>query len=100
VTASDKGWANVNLVAKTLAALSLISKNLEEDSIIDVVDDLAQEQAYAFALKEDQCWLIGDGTSPTAACRASSPCSRPPPTPRADAATNHDTFAEYDNTDI
>jgi hypothetical protein len=44
VTASDKGWANVNLVAKTLAALSLISKNLEEDSIIDVVDDLVRSR--------------------------------------------------------
>jgi HK97 family phage major capsid protein len=63
VTASDKSWGNVNFVAKTLAALSLISRNLEEDSIIDVVDDLAREQAYAFAVKEDQCWLIGDGTS-------------------------------------
>lgn len=101
VTASDKSWGNVNLVAKTLAALSLISKNLEEDSIIDVVDDLAQEQAYAFATKEDQCWLIGDGTSTYAGMQglitlmeATAFASRP------DAATNHDTFAEYDNADI
>lgn len=101
ITASDKNWANVNLVAKTLAALSLVSKNLEEDSIIDVVDDLAQEQAYAFATKEDQCWLIGDGTSTYAGMQglitlfeATAYASRP------DAATNHDTFAEYDNADL
>lgn len=101
VTASDKSWGNVNLVAKTLAALTLISKNLEEDAIIDVVDDLAQEQAYAFALKEDQCWLIGDGTSTYGGMQglitlmeATAYASRP------DAASGHDTFAEYDNADL
>lgn len=101
VTASDKSWGNVNLVAKTLAALSLISKNLEEDSIIDVVDDLAQEMAYAFATKEDQCWLVGDGTSTYGGMQglitlfeATAYASR------ITAATNHDTFAEIDNADL
>jgi HK97 family phage major capsid protein len=101
VTASDKTWGNVNLVARTLAALSLVSKNLEEDSIIDVVDDLAQEMAYAFATKEDQCWLIGDGTSTYGGMQglrtlfdATAYASR------ITAATGHDTFAEYDNADL
>lgn len=101
VTASDKGWGQVNFVAKLLGALSLISSSLEEDAIIDVVDDLAQEQAYAFAAKEDACWLIGDGTSTyggmvglltlfNGATYASG----------ITAASNHDTFAEYDSTDL
>jgi len=101
VTASDMTWGNVNFVAKTLAALSLMSKNLEEDSIIDQVDRLAMEQAYAFATKEDQCWLIGDGTSTyggmtglltlfDGATYASGIV----------AASGHDTFAEYDNVDL
>lgn len=101
VTASDKSWGNVNLVAKTLAALSLISKNLEEDSIIDVVDDLASEQAYAFAKKEDQCWLIGDGTSTyggmsgiVALFDGAAYASR------FNAAAGHDTCAEYDASDL
>lgn len=101
VTASDKSWGNVNLVAKTLAALSLVSKNLEEDSIIDVVDDLAMEMAYAFSTKEDQCWLIGDGTSTYGGMTglltlmdATAYASR------VTAATGHDTFAEYDNADL
>lgn len=101
VTASDKSWGNVNLVAKTLAALSIISKNLEEDSIIDVVDDLSQELAYAFATKEDQCWLVGDGTSTYGGMQglitmfeATAYASR------ITAATNHDTFAEIDNADL
>jgi hypothetical protein len=101
VTASDKGWGNVNFVAKTLAALSLISKNLQEDAIIDVVDDLAEEQAYAFATKEDQCFLIGDGSSTYGGMTGIKY--------RFDneslasgivAASGHDTFAEYDNVDL
>jgi HK97 family phage major capsid protein len=63
ITSSDKGWDNVNLAAKKLGVLARIGEDLEEDAIIDVVDDLAQEMAYAFAVKEDQCLLIGDGTS-------------------------------------
>lgn len=101
VTASDKSWGNVNLVAKTLAALSLISKNLEEDSIIDVVDDLAQEMAFAFATKEDDCWINGDGTSTYGGMQglrtmfdATAYASR------ITAASAHDTFAEYDNADL
>ena len=101
ITASDKSWGNVNFVAKTLAALTLISENLEEDSIVDVVDDLAMEQAYAFATKEDQCWLIGDGTSTYGGMtglltlfNATAYASR------ITAASGHDTFAEYDNVDL
>jgi len=101
VTASDKSWGNVNLVAKTLAALSLISKNLEEDSIIDVVDDLAMEMAYAFATKEDQCWLIGDGTSTYGGMQGLlTMFDATAYSSRFEAASGHDTFAEYDNADL
>lgn len=101
VTASDKGWANVNFVAKTLAALSLISKNLEEDSIIDVVDDLVMEQAYAFAKKEDQCWLIGDGTSTYGGMQGLvTMFNNTAYASRFNAAANHDTMPEYDNADM
>lgn len=101
VTASDKGWANVNLLAKTLAALSLISKNLEEDSIIDVVDDLAMEQAYAFATKEDQCFLIGDGSSTYGGMTGLKyRFDNESLASGITAASGHDTFAEYDNADL
>lgn len=101
VTASDKSWGNVNLVAKTLAALSLISKNLEEDSIIDVVDDLAQEMAYAFATKEDDCWLNGDGTSTFGGMQGLRTLfDATAYSSRVTAASGHDTFAEYDNADL
>lgn len=63
ITESDKNWDSVNLVAKKLGALIRYSSELAEDAIIDIADDLASEIAYAFALKEDQCGFIGDGTS-------------------------------------
>jgi hypothetical protein len=63
ITESNKGWDNVTLSAKKLGALTKVSRDLTEDAVISVVDDLANEMAYAFAVKEDQCLLIGDGTS-------------------------------------
>jgi HK97 family phage major capsid protein len=101
VTAADKSWGNVNLVAKTLAALTLISKNLEEDAVIDVVDDLAQEQAWAFAQKEDACWLNGDGTSTYGGMTGIITLMNATAyTSRFNAAANHDTYAEYDSSDL
>lgn len=63
ITASDKSWNQVELTAKKLAALTRMSSDLNEDSIMSMADDLAGEMAYAFAVKEDQCCMIGDGTS-------------------------------------
>jgi len=63
ITASDKSWSQVELTAKKLAALTRMSTDLNEDAIINIADDLANEMAWAFAQKEDQCGLDGDGTS-------------------------------------
>jgi len=63
ITASDKSWGQVQLVAKKLGVLSRVSKDMVEDAIINVVDDLASEMAYAFAVKEDDAFINGDGTS-------------------------------------
>jgi len=62
-TESTKGWDQVQLVAKKMIVLSKISSELREDAIISIADDLTNEIARAFALKEDQCGFIGDGTS-------------------------------------
>jgi HK97 family phage major capsid protein len=62
-TESTKTWDQVNLVAKDFAVLSYFSKNLSDDAIIDIGNDLAEEMAYAHAVKEDQCGFLGDGTS-------------------------------------
>lgn len=63
ITESTKGWDRVNLTAKKLGALAKYSSELGEDAIISVANDLAQEIAYAFANKEDECGFNGDGTS-------------------------------------
>lgn len=63
ITASDKSWNQVELTAKKLAALTRISTDLNEDAIIGIADDIANEMAYSFAVKEDQCGIDGDGTS-------------------------------------
>lgn len=62
-TESEKEWDSVSLVARELSALSRVSMSLAEDAVIDVAADLADEMAYAFAVKEDECLVDGDGTS-------------------------------------
>ena len=61
---SDKTWDRVRLTAKKLMVLTKYSNELNEDAVLNIGDDLAGEIAYAFALKEDQCGFLGDGTSP------------------------------------
>lgn len=101
INASDKAWGSVNLVAKKLGALCRISEDLEEDAIIDVVDDLAQEMAYAFAVKEDQCFFDGDGTSTYGGITGiRTKFAGTAYASRITAASGHDTFAEIDTADL
>lgn len=62
-TESSKTWDQVELVAREVSALSKFSMSLAEDAVIDLAEDLASEMAYAFATKEDECAINGDGTS-------------------------------------
>jgi HK97 family phage major capsid protein len=63
ITESQKSWNQVNLVAKKFACLALYSSELDDDSMVNIGDDLAGEIAYAFSNKEDECGFNGDGTS-------------------------------------
>ncbi|MFZ9311562.1 MAG: phage major capsid protein, partial [Arenimonas sp.] len=63
ITASDKNWDQVQLVAKKLGCLALFSSELNEDAMVNLGDDLAGEIAYAFAYAEDSAYFNGDGTS-------------------------------------
>ncbi len=63
ITASDASWDNIELVAKKLGVLCRYSTEVNEDSIIDFANTLAEEIAYAFAQKEDDCGFNGDGSS-------------------------------------
>jgi len=63
ITASNPTFDNVMLVAKKLAAVSVMSSEVNEDSALSIADILAFEMAYGFALAEDQAGFNGDGTS-------------------------------------
>lgn len=63
ITDSTKQWDRVQLTAKKLAVLTLMTSELVEDAAISIGDDLAGEIAYAFAKAEDAAGFIGDATS-------------------------------------
>lgn len=99
ITESQKGWDQVSLVAKKLAALARMSTELAEDAVINIADDLAQEMAYAFAIAEDAAGWNGDGTSTYGGITG----VRTKIVGKAgavDAASGHDTFAEIDASDL
>lgn len=63
ITESSPAAGMANLVAKVLAVRTLVSRDLLEDAIIDVVNWITTEIALAFAQAEDTAGFIGDGTS-------------------------------------
>lgn len=63
IAASDPEFDNVQLVAKKLAALTVISSEITEDAALSIADTLAFEIGYAFALAEDRAAFLGDATS-------------------------------------
>ena len=101
-TESDPSWDNVQLTAKKLMCLTRLSSELAEDATIDVADQLAQEMAYAFALKEDQAGFIGDGTATYGGIRGVFVKAVDGNHTKATiaAAAGHDTLAEIDADDL
>jgi len=63
VTASDLAFDQIRLEARKLMVFSSWSSELPEDSIVALGDLLTAEVAQAFAVREDQCLFLGDGTS-------------------------------------
>jgi len=98
MTLSDKLWSQVSLIAKKRAVAHQISQELQDDSLIAVVDDAVNEMSYALADKEDAEMISGDGTSiyglttglKTAIGSAGI----------STAATGHDTWPELDLADF
>lgn len=101
-TESEKAWDAVTLTARKLGALCKLSTELADDAVIDVAADLAREQAYAFAVKEDDCWINGDGTSTYGGIWGirSKIIDGTHTQGAIDAASGHDTFAEIDADDL
>src|SRR5262249_7262567 len=63
ITGSNPRYDNVNLVAKKLASITVMSSEISEDAAINLADELAFEIGYAFALAEDQAAFNGDAPS-------------------------------------
>lgn len=62
ITPSDLTFAQATLTAQMYSQLALMSTQLEEDSVISMVDLIAQEFAYGFSVAEDTNGFTGDGT--------------------------------------
>lgn len=53
----------IRLTAKDCGALTYFSSDLDDDSAIEIGNQIMLEMALAFAYKEDVCGFLGDGTS-------------------------------------
>jgi len=62
-TESELAFNQVQLVCRTIATLTRLSKELATDAVIDIAGIVAREIALAFAEKEDRMLFLGDGTS-------------------------------------
>lgn len=62
-TSSDPAWDKVSLVARDLAALTKMTRQLNEDSIISLGDKIVMSLMLAFTDKEDDCGFNGTGAS-------------------------------------
>jgi HK97 family phage major capsid protein len=62
ITESGLTFDRIGLVAKKWGTYTLITSELNEDSMISLGDRLTGEIAYAFASNEDDCIFNGDGT--------------------------------------
>ncbi len=63
ISASDLTFAQASISAVKYATISLMSTELNEDSVIGMSALLAEEIAYGIAVAEDTNGFIGDGTS-------------------------------------
>lgn len=102
-SSSDPVWDGIQLTAKKLSVTTLFSTELDEDAMISIADNLASEFAYAFALKEDQCGFIGDGSSTYGGIVGVQTKFNNDLTlvGAVDVATaSHDLFSEIDQTDL
>lgn len=102
-SSSTPTFDQVMLVAKKCGGLSILSTEIADDAVIDLADWLASEFAYAFALFEDQCGFIGDGTSTYLGIRGLGNLMTEALGLAGAvlvATATHNLFSEIDNTDL
>lgn len=101
-TAQTVSLDTISLTAKKMGALVQISSEVEDDAARDIVDFIANEVAYAFALLEDDCGFNGDGTSAYGRMRGlgSIVLDNSHSKAKVTAAVGHNTFLTLDSTDL
>lgn len=99
LTASDKTFKQVELITKRRGVLSYISQELTDDALINIVDNVVSEMAYALALQEDVEYINGTGAA-TTYFGVRGLLSSIGAGGVSTAATNHDTWAEIDMADF
>lgn len=62
-TQSDPAFDLITLVTKEMGAMTKMSRQLDEDSAVDLGEKVAQYLAIAFAYAEDNAGFNGDGTN-------------------------------------
>ena len=92
----------VNLTAKKLGAVAILSSELDQDAIVGMVDYIANEIAWALAAREDDCGFNGDGTSNYGGMRGIGPIALDGAhgIAKVTAASGHNTFLTLDTTDL
>ncbi|MBB4422309.1 HK97 family phage major capsid protein [Bradyrhizobium sp. CIR48] len=102
ISESMAGWDALQLVARKLATLTKVSSELDEDAAFFLGLYLAVEAAYAFALVEDNCGFMGDGSSTYDKIRGVIPqlLDGTHNAGKISAAAGHNTFAAIDSSDL
>jgi len=103
IAEANQTYDNVGLTAKKLGVLTLWSTELDEDAVVSIGDNVAQDFALAFATTEDNCLFIGTGAVAYGNIVGASIklVDGTHTVGAVDCATAaHDTFGEVDVTDI
>ena len=102
LTESQAAFDQVELVAKKLTGLSLLSTELAEDAVIDLGAFVTDDFAQVFAESEDDAWINGDGTSAHGGIVGMRVklIDGNHTVGAVDAASAHDTYAEIDQDDL
>jgi HK97 family phage major capsid protein len=99
LTPSDKTFKQVELITKRRGVLSYISQELTDDALINIVDNVVSEMAYALALQEDVEYINGTGAA-TTYFGVRGLLSSIGTGGVSTAATGHDTWGEIDMADF
>lgn len=101
-TPADPAGDQITLTLKDLMCHTNIGKSSAMDTVISLAEYVAQEQARAFAIKEDSCLISGDGTSTYGGMSGIKTLldNAAYSAGKYAAASGHDTFSEINVADV